>query len=130
METIVYEERRVYTQSHRKINLEDLKRARTTEGKVERAYFFKIARDGIRVCEIGFNRRKIEAERSGLMVQVKTEEGVAFVSIAGLQRIVEFVADSQTSDFDECLDRLKGKKVNSYWGKRCLNRSLIGISLE
>lgn len=112
METLNYQGQRVYTHSTNRAIVKDLQRARTGLGTILDAYFFKIGPD--RTTERAeFDRAQIEAQKVGLMVDVKSESGgQASVAIAGLDRITEFFYD--TGSLGKDLSVLKGRKVTEY----------------
>lgn len=115
METIKYNGENVYTQSSRNVRKEDLVGAIKREGSISEAYFFELYRDdksGFRHAKrVGFDRAKIKTEKSGLCVVVQNPFGDASLYIAGLDRIVGFLCDSEALGD---LSVLKGKKVTIY----------------
>ncbi len=73
--------------------------------------------------KIDFDRNKVDKMNSGLMVAVKLRDyGYASVSIAGLDRIVDFMCDFECIGKD--LDALRGRKVTAYHQRA----RLLGIS--
>jgi hypothetical protein len=123
MKALQYKNQTVYTQSTDTTTVDDLDEARTGIGTILDAYFFQI--DGDRMVQkIGFDKKKIEREQSGLMVEVKHKScGQASVSIAGLDRIVSLLCE--TGALGD-LPALKGRKVTIY--ERGIK--LIGIGLK
>lgn len=125
METIRYRYngQNVYTPSNQGITRRDLSGAKREEAQIEDAYFFTVDEDR-QVHRAGFNRKEVEANRSGLMVDVNNNGVCASLAISGLDRIVDFMDDAGV--FGKDLAELKGRPVTTY------NRggiSLIGISL-
>ena len=124
METLQYNRQNVYTNSLNRVTIQDLERAKIELARIKEAYFFEI--DGDRnVIKTGFDKAKVFEENRGLQVLVDLEGfGTAGVSIAGLDKICSFLADTQSLGSD--LSVLKDRKVTSY------NRGmeLIGIGVD
>ena len=124
METLQYNGQNVYTNSLNRATVQDLERAKVEPAKVREAYFFEV--DGDRtVVKTGFDKAKVLKENSGLHVLVGLKSyDTAGVSIAGLDRICAFLADTQSLGSD--LSVLNGREVTSY----SRGMELVGIGVN
>lgn len=112
MKVLKYQGRNVYTQSNTEVRTSDLASAEVKPGQIIEGYFFEVDEDR-KVHKTGFDRRKVDNNSSGLMVDINIRSGgQAGVSIAGLQEIVEFMGDFDCMGKD--LSTLKGRKVDTY----------------
>ncbi len=122
MDILQYGGQKVYTSSRNEATVADLAGTETIVGRITDAYFFKLTLDRD-VEKTKFDRKAIEKVNSGLMIEVGKKNNQASISIAGLERITEFLCDSEAIGD---LSTLKGRKVMEY------NRGirLLGISLQ
>ena len=122
MDILQYGGQKVYTSSHNKATVADLEGTETSVGRITDAYFFKLTPNKY-IEKTKFDRKAIEKVNSGLMIEVEEKNDEVSVSIAGLERITEFLYDSKAIGD---LSTLKGRKVTKY------NRGirLLGISLQ
>jgi len=124
MDVLRYNGQNVYTHSTNECTKSDLSSARIGRGVILGAYFFQIGPDRI-VEKMEFDKNKVEGQRSGLMVDVKSQfGGQASVAIAGLDRIVSFLCD--TASLGKDLSVLKDSKVTEY----ASGMQLLGIGVD
>src|SRR3989344_1040233 len=110
MNTINYNNQKVYTHSTRDTTPSDLAKSTPTDGEIRGAYFFTV--DGNQnIHRTEFNKNKVRANTSGLMVDVKFDELLnASVAIAGLERITSFLCDTGALGNVSILPGVKGRK--------------------
>ena len=122
MEMLQYQGQNVYTSSLNLATLQDLEKAKTGLGRVCDAYFFQLSSDRV-VERVNFNKARVDAQKVGLMVEVKSQfGGQASVAIAGLDRIIQFLYDTASVGN---LSVLKDRTVTEY----TKGMQLLGIGI-
>lgn len=112
METLQYNKQNVYTGSLNRATVQDLKIAEVEPAKIREAYFFEIDEDRM-IVKTSFDKDKVLKDVRGLQVLVDFKSsGTARISIAGLDRICSFLADTRSLGSD--LSVLNGREVTSY----------------
>ncbi len=127
MEQLRYKGRNIYlnyTRDRVDFMVNKVDKAKTGVGVIEDAYFFDFNADSARM-EVPFNKRKVENGEIGLYVEVNGggSVGTAAVSMTGLEKILNFLAD--VGVFTQNVEELNGKRVVTY----DKGRTLLGIGL-
>ena len=131
MDVIQYNGQNVYTHSTRGTTEIHLRGAHIEIGKIVDAYIFQLERDGGGMRKdrrADFDKTEVAEERMGLMVDVESNGAQAGVAIAGLDRITQFLCDTQTLGKD--LSVLKGRKVTAYYNPVGMGNRLLGIGID
>ena len=123
MKTIRYQGQNVYTSAQNVVKPQELESATVRPGRIVDAYLFQLTSDRL-VGRTPFNRELVEKFNQGLYVEVKVKNfGEASVAIAGLDRILEFL--EETESMGE-LTSLKGREVKTYSS----GMQLLGIAVD